>query len=287
MYKYKKEGNLIDGIFSMITLFQKNNIKPIFIFDGKPPIEKQELIEKRNQNKKTTEIKYNKLTLEFNKLTQDKNNNNHNNNNNIMLIDKLEKEIVICKRNMVSLSYKDICDVKMLISYMGEDYYESYTEADGVIAKLIDENKVWGCMSEDMDMFIYGCPYVLRYFSIVNEEVIMYDFKKILKTLNLNLNDFKEICILSGTDYNTTIDYNITLVFNKYIEYSNSEYYNNISFYSWLNIKNDYIDINKLNTVTLLFDLKYINLNKVILVKGNTNFTKMRELLTENGYIFI
>ena len=40
MYKYKQQGDMIDGIFSMITLFQKYNIIPIFVFDGKPPIEK-------------------------------------------------------------------------------------------------------------------------------------------------------------------------------------------------------------------------------------------------------
>ena len=181
MYKYKQQGDLIEGIFNMITVLQKYNIEPIFIFDGKPPIEKQDKLLERGKNKEIAKTQFNKLSSEFNNLlTYDKDNDKDNYKNNYkdnykdkqrqqIYINKLEKQIDYCKRNMIKLSYKDIIDVKNLISYMGENYYESYTEADGIIAKLAKEKKAWGCLSEDMDMFVYGCPIILRYFSILKE----------------------------------------------------------------------------------------------------------------------
>ena len=57
-------------------------------------------------------------------------------------------------------------------------------------------------MSEDMDMFVYGCPKVLRYLSLLKSTVVIYDLKGILRTLKLTHNNFKQICVLSGTDYN-------------------------------------------------------------------------------------
>jgi flap endonuclease-1 len=283
MYKYKQQGDLMEGIFNMITVLQKYNIEPIFIFDGKPPIEKQDKLLERYKNKEVAEIQFNKLSIEFNNLlTKDKNKNTLKQK---IYINKLEKQIDYCKRNMIKLSYKDIIDVKHLISYMGENYYESYTEADGIIAKLAKEKKVWGCLSEDMDMFVYGCPKILRYFSILKEEVVIYDLNKILKSLNLTHDKFKEICILSGTDYNIKLEFNINLILKKYIEYNNNN--NNNTFYEWFKIQHSVLDITKLNNILLLFDLNNIDLNQTNYVKGEKNYTKMVELLIKYDYIFI
>ena len=39
---------------------------------------------------------------------------------------------------------------------------EAIGEADKLCALMDKENAVWGCLSDDMDMFIYGCKKVLR-----------------------------------------------------------------------------------------------------------------------------
>lgn len=293
MYKYKQNGDLIEGMFNMINIFQKYNIEPIFIFDGKPPVEKQEILEDRYSKKQTAKTEYNKLMIKYNELNKnniiicnnDCNDNSNNNCNKYELI-KLEKELDYYKRNMTKLTYKDIIDVKKLIHYMGENYYESHIEADSIIAKLVNEEKVWGCMSEDMDMFIYGCPIVLRYFSLINEEVVVYDLNKILKSLNLTHEEFKEICILSGTDYNSNnIEFNINFIMKKYIQYSKTN--KNITFYEWFSTQNYVININKLNKISELFNIKYVDLSKAKYVNGNKNHKKVVELLIDYGYIFI
>lgn len=287
MYKFKQNGDLIDGMFNMINIFQKYNIEPIFIFDGKPPVEKQDILNDRYNKKKSARTEYDKLMIKYNTIT----NNNVANNNDYIISNKnelikLEKKIDFCKRNMTKLSYKDINDVKKLIHFMGENYYESHIEADCIIAKLVKEENIWGCMSEDMDMFVYGCPTVLRYFSLIKEEVVIYDLKEILNCLNLTYDEFKDICILSGTDYNSNnIEFNINFIMTKYIQYTNTD--KNITFYKWFKSQNYVIDIKRLGMISQLFNIDSVDLSKANYVKGNKNHKNVINLLINYGYIFI
>ena len=45
----------------MLSIFRHHNIIPVFIFDGKPPPEKYELLKKRQENKVAAKNEYNKL----------------------------------------------------------------------------------------------------------------------------------------------------------------------------------------------------------------------------------
>ena len=65
-----------------------------------------------------------------------------------------------------------------------------------MISGLVD-----GVASEDMDLFLYGCPKVYRYLSLANSTLILYNTENILQILNCTIEEFKLICILSGTDY--------------------------------------------------------------------------------------
>jgi hypothetical protein len=56
-------------------------------------------------------------------------------------------------------------------------------------------------MSDDTDMFVYGCPTVLRNISLLNHSVMSYNMSEILKILSLTQHEFKMMCVISGTDY--------------------------------------------------------------------------------------
>jgi hypothetical protein len=91
--------------------------------------------------------------------------------------------------------------VKQLIHAFGTTYYEASGEADELCAMLVLKKRAWACLSEDMDLFVYGCPKVLRYLSLTNHTMVVYNTKHILEELGLKLKEFREICVLSGTDY--------------------------------------------------------------------------------------
>ena len=65
IYKYATDGTLVENIYLMLALFRHYNVIPIFVFDGKPPIEKKELLAKRRKDKKEAEDEYNRLKYEL------------------------------------------------------------------------------------------------------------------------------------------------------------------------------------------------------------------------------
>ena len=65
MYKFSAEGALIDNMYQMIALFKMNGIIPFFVFDGKPPQQKYELLKIRKQEKIVAEEKFKQLNIKL------------------------------------------------------------------------------------------------------------------------------------------------------------------------------------------------------------------------------
>ena len=49
LYKYEAENALLENMYVMLSIFSYYNVIPIFIFDGKPPPEKKELLQKEKR----------------------------------------------------------------------------------------------------------------------------------------------------------------------------------------------------------------------------------------------
>ena len=183
LYKYASDDTLIENIYLMLSIFRHYNIIPIFIFDGKPPNEKKELLIKRKQGKKEAEEEYSVLK---NKLVINGN------------MDDIEKQEILnhmdlLKKKFIQISKEDIESVKSLIRAYGATYYDAPCEADELCAMLVLKGKVWACLSEDMDMFVYGCHRVIRYFSLLNHTAVLYDLKGILDNLGISQKELREI----------------------------------------------------------------------------------------------
>jgi len=148
---------------------------------------------------------------------------------------------------------------------------------------MVKNNLAYACLSEDTDMFVYGCTRVLRYFSIIKHNAVLYDYGNILNTLKLNSKLFQQLCIFSGTDYNNS-KYNI------YYAYKIINRYKNLNtdelFYDWL--LNKYInqtELEKLQHVETLFQLE--NKMEYNIINNNINSKNLQELLSHHNFIFV
>lgn len=284
LYRFLSENSLLENMYLMISLFKYYKITPIFVFDGKPPKEKFGIIEKRNNEKNNAENKCNQLEQELTTITD------INKRNDIMDC------ITSLKKKCIRLKYTDIISVRNLLDAFGVYYIEAVGEADELCAKLVIKKYAYACLSEDMDLFLYGCPRVMRYLSLANQTVILYHLDKILLDLNLTFEEFKNICILSGTDYNYNNRKNLDLNLYKILEYFKEykDYCKNntkkIDFYSWLDETYGFIDnIYDLYNTYLMFEtskiklpkIKHCNLNK------NSNQLKIKEIMQPHGFIFL
>ncbi len=61
LYKFMGDGQLIEQMYLMISIFLHYKITPIFVFDGKPPKEKEDTIKQRKLDKNKAEENFNKL----------------------------------------------------------------------------------------------------------------------------------------------------------------------------------------------------------------------------------
>ena len=279
MYRFAGEGSLIDGMYQMIALILHHGIIPVFIFDGVAPPEKQDLLKQRRMNKDIAELKYNEANQ---RLKQCQGNE----------IKEITSEMKVLQKQFIKLKTRNINKVKQLMNICGVTYIDADGEADQLCAKLVIDGFVYACLSEDMDMFVYGCPRVLRYFSVINSSVVIYDLNAILDTLKISYDNFKEICVISGTDYNidktqeTSLSQTIEL-FNTYKKHKNV----NNGFYNWLINKTNYIkDYSQLKTTLSMFELSNMNMEKyknIQIMNKDINNGELRRFLYEYDFIFL
>ena len=281
LYRFISEDALLENMYIMISLFKLYNIVPIFVFDGIAPIDKNKTIEKRNNEKLIAEEEYNKLKKESQSIDS-------NDKRYLTIMNTMEQ----LKKKFIRLKREDFQSIQELITAFGLKYIEAEGEADELCAKLVIKKYAYACLSEDMDMFIYGCPRVLRYFSLMNESVIIYYLEQILLDLDLTFNEFKEICIISGTDYSNSINSNNINLYKtfEYFKVYKTTNNSNANFYEWLENNSDYINnIYKLYSIYNIFKTDNINLKKIkINIKiQEVNIRKVEEIMKPEGFIFI
>ena len=198
MYRYSGEGALLENMYLMASVFRHYNIHAVFVFDGPPPPQKTEVIEMRKRKKDAAKRQYDVLD-KLSKRRRDA----HAPDCEMTTteLDDIEETMRELKKQFVRLRDCDISDVKELLVSFGFAIVDAEGEADALCAKLSLKKRVDACISDDTDMFVYGCPVVLRNLSLLNHTVVSYSMAEILKTLSLTQQEFKMMCVVSGTDY--------------------------------------------------------------------------------------
>lgn len=283
LYKFMADSALLENMYLLISIFKHYSITPIFIFDGKPPPEKRDLLQKRKQDKRDAHEKYKELELTLtSELTREKR-------------EEILQELETLKRQFVRIKEEDVLEVKSLMDAYGVLYYNSKAEADQLCVYFVKEEKAWACLSDDMDMLLYGCKRVLRHISLLNHTLIYYDFDLILNDLQMSEQNFREIMVISGTDYNLNSNTSLFQTMKWFYEYNkylfNGEMNINKyqSFYDWLLTNTKYIhnevDLRKIYNMFLIDNYKFdkLNCNRI---ETKLDRDKLKSILRKDGFIF-
>jgi len=288
LYKFVESGALIEGFYNMISIFRKYHIIPVFVFDGKPPAEKKDLLEKRRLEKQDAEQKYNELQQQLEIATPETKEKEL----------EIKHELEMLKKRFVRIKHTDIEVVKELMTAYGVHYIESYGESDQLCAYLVKKAYAWACVSDDMDMFVYGCPRVIRHISLMNHTGVLYDTNSILVELNMTYSTFRDLMVLSGTDYNLSDSATTNLPETMYWfdEYMRSM--SGLNFYDWVSNNGDYIrDKTHLEKTREMFDLTKFSvlhqneiraiISKIPFRNDVIQYDKLHALLETDGFIFL
>lgn len=207
LYKFKYgNNNFLLNFIKQVYKFKEFEITPIYVFDGNPPPEKQEVIDTRKEIKKK---KYERKEEIEKKLVEYKDINKNTSEKKLVYDENtkiLEDELKKLKLSIISIQKDDINLLKELFNILNIQYIEADTEAEIICSRLSKQNKVDACLSDDTDILANGSKIFLTGYNYKKDNLIKYDYDMILKHLKLTSEQFVDLCILCGCDYTIKIN---------------------------------------------------------------------------------
>ena len=274
LYKYLGQNKLVEHFYLLISLLLHYKITPIFVFDGKPPAEKMETLKQRKQNKRDAEHKFYELQESISEETTD-----------------ADKQTILTKMDALKKDFIRIRDVhiqtvKQLMKFYGISYIDAPNEADVVCCELVISGQAWACLSDDMDMFLYGCNRVLRFISLLNHTAILYDTGLILHDLEMSLTEFRYLSVPCGTDYNSSGNQKIS-IYQMYKHFKNykKDKKTSFSFDAYL-LHNKFVE-NAFYEICDMFCLDNNNTLHYEIVNNEKNSAELQTFLTNYGFVFV
>jgi len=294
VYKYNHSYNdIIFGFLNQILRMLSSNIMPIYVFDGKPPIEKNNVLKLRVERKNRLNNRIKDIESQLNIIDTS---SMKEELKMIETINIMEKDIEEVKKNLTNqmeklkkqastINRNDMDNLKKLLDIIGLPYICAKGEADIVCAELTKRELVYTCLSDDMDLLAYGCKKILR---LIDGVLYEYNLDKILSRLQLNYEQFVEMCIIIGCDYIKSLKINPEVAYGyikrfRYIKYFEPNIINT-EIEEIDNVKNIFI-----NNIYYDYEFKnndniYIDFDKVILFLSNNNYNTSIEYLKKYRY---
>uniref|UniRef100_A0A8C5PVQ4 Flap endonuclease 1 n=1 Tax=Leptobrachium leishanense TaxID=445787 RepID=A0A8C5PVQ4_9ANUR len=167
------------------TLQNEHGIKPVYVFDGKPPELKSGELAKRSERRAEAE-KQLEAAQEAGEVEN---------------IEKFNKRLV-----KVTKQHNEEC--KKLLKLMGIPYVDAPCEAEATCAALVKAGKVYAAATEDMDALTFGTPTLLRHLTASEAKKLPIQeiqLSRALQGIGITQEQFVDLCILLGSDYCETI----------------------------------------------------------------------------------
>jgi flap endonuclease-1 len=178
-------------MFRSTRLIHDYQIKLVFVFDGKPPKQKEQEISRRRQLREKALTEY-KHALERGDVAA------------------AWSKAVMTSRLTIPL----IEDAKRLLLLLGIPFVQAPSEAEAQTAYMAKKGDVWAASSKDYDSLLFGAPRLLRYLTIYGREFYpskgtskplkpeLMELKRILTHNGITQQQLIDIAILVGTDFN-------------------------------------------------------------------------------------
>lgn len=169
------------GFFYRTIRLLEHGIKPLYVFDGKPPDLKSGELAKRAGRREEAQKALDKATEDGNEADMEK-----------------------FQRRLVKVTKEHAEEVKELLKLMGVPFVEAPCEAEAQCAALVKTGKVYATATEDMDALTFGSNVLLRHLTFSEARkmpVKEFHYNKVLEGFGLTSKEFIDLCILLGCDY--------------------------------------------------------------------------------------
>jgi flap endonuclease-1 len=181
----------LSGLFYRNVNLLAENIKLIYIFDGKPSPLKSKEIERRRQVKQDASKKYQEA----------------------ITAGRFEDARKYGQATSV-LTDMMVEESKMILTLLGIPYIQAPSEGEATAAQLTQSNIAFACASQDYDSLLFGAKRLIRNLTIsgkrkvpnrnvyVDIEPEIIQQQQLLNETGLNLEQLVDVGIMIGTDFN-------------------------------------------------------------------------------------
>jgi len=184
----------LSGLLYRTANYMAEGIKPVYVFDGRPPDLKMHTVEERMRIRIQAQEEWEKA------------------------LERGEIEEARVKAQQASYLSKDMVEeAKKLLDYMGVPWVQAPSEGEAQAAYMALRGDAYASASQDFDSLLFGAPRLIRNMAITGKRKlprkrVYVDVKPEMILLNENLQamditreQLVDIGILVGTDYNPGI----------------------------------------------------------------------------------
>lgn len=224
LYRFKSiyKSNWLSAFIKFVSVLLKYDMKCVFVYDTKSPVEKTERKRERKQRKKNAEMRIHEIqdAMEaFNStgtvspildnIAQKRGSRVRKillpESNPVVDYEAIERELVSLSNQVINVTKQNIETTQTFFRVAGIPYYASENEAETLCALMCCHGVVDAVLSDDTDVLVYGTPLFMTKLSIKRETCVGIRFAEIIDHLGWTADQFRDFCIMCGTDYNHNI----------------------------------------------------------------------------------
>jgi len=189
-FKGRVTGHL-SGLFYRTAKLASEGLKPVYVFDGKPPKFKEKEVERRREVKKEAALKWKKAVDE----------------------EKVEEARRYAQASM-KLTKEMVDESKELLTGMGIPWVQAPSEGEAEAAWMVKKGTCYASASQDYDSLLFGSPILVRNLSITGRRKVprqnryvnvvpeIIKLEEMLDALKITREQLILIGLMEGTDFN-------------------------------------------------------------------------------------
>jgi len=191
-------GNVTSHLLGLLMrttrLMGDYGVRPVFVFDGKPPELKRRTLQVRRQFRERAKREWEDA------------------------VRRHDYSAAWAKAvRMDSLTRPMLEDAKTVLALLGIPYVQAPEEAEAQAAHIAESGGAWAANSRDYDAILFGAPRLVRYLTISGQEFLpstgtsrpltpeLIELKELLNACGITREQLVDLAILVGTDFNTGI----------------------------------------------------------------------------------
>lgn len=213
----------LSAFINLIACLRKNEVHCVFIYDtGAPPEKEAERKERAAQRAKLEEKVYkleeamekfhlsgeiDQILIDLYKRRTKKSGPPRLMKRKIDEIDMgfVEGAVTKMRGQILDIKPEDFQKTKELFDILKVPYFNAPLEAETTCADLCKRGLVDSVLSEDTDVMAYAAPVFLSKINTTNGTCTRIKYPDILEQLELKSEEFLDLCIMCGCDYNKNI----------------------------------------------------------------------------------